>query len=118
MKFQLAMTIPFRVTTIIIYALHIIWTGLWRSVEAQAFKPNAFWFCLILGTILLVSAFLHQFGKTKLASLLSVSIAIIALSFYLYSFISNAEQDASFRVALVITSSIAFIVVSLLPSAK
>ncbi|MFC4991970.1 hypothetical protein [Rubritalea tangerina] len=103
-------------TFTVCYALHLILTGLWRSIEAQAFKPNAFWFCLTLGILSLAAAFLLQLRKVKLAKVLSCFSAALALSFYLYSFVTNAPQDSSWRVALIIISSIAILVATTFPS--
>jgi hypothetical protein len=95
------------------YALHIIWTGLWRSVEAQTFKPNAFWFCLSMGMAALVGAYLYRIQIPRIATLVAAGVTLIVLTFYLFSFITNSEQDASFRVALIILTSIAELVVIL-----
>ena len=99
----------------VLYALHIIWTGLWRSLEAQAFKPNAFWFCLTMASGALAGAFLYRIGRQKLGTAVTTAVASIVLVFYLYSFITNAAQDASFRVALIITTSLAELVIVLFP---
>jgi hypothetical protein len=99
----------------VLYGLHIIWTGLWRSVEAQTFKPNAFWFCLTMGMVALVGAFLYRIQMPRIATVVAAGVTLITLTFYLYSFITNSEQDASFRVALIILTSIAELVVILFP---
>lgn len=106
---------PHRSLFTVLYALHIIWTGLWRSIEAQAFKPNAFFFCLTMALLALVGAFFFKTGRGKIGTIVAVSVSAIVLIFYLYSFVTNAEQDASFRVALIITSSIAALVILLSP---
>ena len=102
----------------VFYGLHIMWTGLWRSIEAQAFKPNAFWFCLTMALAALVGAYLFRIGKHRIATIVTASTVLIVLTFYLYSFITNSAQDASFRVALIITSSVAEMVVILFPAAR
>ena len=102
----------------VFYGLHIMWTGLWRSIEAQAFKPNAFWFCLTMALAALVGAYLFRIGKHRIATIMTAGTVLIVLTFYLYSFITNSVQDASIRVGLIITSSVAELVVILFPAVR
>lgn len=51
----------------VLYALHLIWTGLQANIQAQAYKPNALWFCLVLGLMALAGAFLFRLNQTKAA---------------------------------------------------
>ena len=53
------------------FALIVIWTGLHR-IEASAFKPNAFYFCLVTGAIGIAAGFMFWLGKSKTARLLGL----------------------------------------------
>ena len=91
----------------IVYGLFMIWTGLLRSIEAQAFKPNAFYFCMVVGVLSIVGGFLFRADKREPAILLTLIAVGTALVFYLSCFIGQPKKDASFRVALAIVASIA-----------
>lgn len=90
----------------ITYALFMIWTGLLRSIEAQAFKPNAFFFCLFVGVLSIIGGFLFRAERRCSAATLTAVAAGIALAFYMYCFVTQPEKDASIRVALAIVASI------------
>jgi hypothetical protein len=102
----------------VLYALHLFWTGLWRSIEAHAFKPNAFYFCLTFALIALAGAYLYRIGKDKAATAVTGVTVLIVLAFYIYCFVTNAAEDASFRVALIIITSVAELVVISFPPAR
>ena len=90
----------------ILYALLILSVGLWRSIEAGVFKPNAFYFCLAVSVLTITGAFMIR-GCMKLVGLVLALVATAtALAFYLWCFITKPEQDASIRVALAIVSSV------------
>ena len=89
----------------ILYSLFIFWTGLLRSIEAQAFKPNAFYFCLTVGLLAIIGGFLFRSRMQWAAVTISSIAAGIALAFYLYCFVTQPEKDASVRVALAIIAS-------------
>lgn len=90
----------------IVYGLFMIWTGLLRCIEAQAFKPNAFWFCLAVGILSMLGAFLFRSGKRIPAITLTTIATGIALAFYVYCFVIQPEKDATVRVALAIVASV------------
>ena len=90
----------------IVYGLFLIWTGLLRSIEAQAFKPNAFYFCFVVGILSIVGGFLFRAGKRWPAIVLTAIAAGTALVFYMNCFIVQPEKDASVRVALAIVASV------------
>lgn len=91
----------------ILYGLFMIWTGLLRGIEAQAFKPNAFYFCMVVGVLSIIGGFLFRAEKRWPAISLTLVAAGITLAFYLSCFIGQPEKDASVRVALAIVASIA-----------
>jgi peptidoglycan/LPS O-acetylase OafA/YrhL len=89
------------------YGLFMIWTGLLRSIEAQAFKPNAFYFCIAIGSLAIVSAFLFRSDRKHSAVALSAIASATALIFYVGCFVGQPEKDATVRVALAIVASVA-----------
>ncbi len=91
---------------IVAYALHLFWTGLWASIAAQELKLNAFWFCLLLGTVCVIGGVMYRLEKTRLARLLVTPAAALVMGFYVYSFVNDPNVDATFRVGLIILSSI------------
>lgn len=97
------------------YGLLIIWTGLLRGIEAKAYKPNALWFCMFMGFLAIFAGFLYRLEKRLLASVLGIITLSIVFSFYLKSFMTNPQEDATYRVGLIILASIAELVVILLP---
>jgi hypothetical protein len=99
----------------ILFGLHVIWTGLWRNIQAAAYKPNALWFCLAIGLMAIVAGFLYRKGQERSASVTAFIAVTIVLSFYFKEFISQPEQEANFRVGLIILSSIAQFVVIFMP---
>lgn len=106
----------YRVLLTLIYSLHLIGTGLLRSIEAQAYKPNSLWFCLVTGLLIIAGAALLQKGSRWVGLTLCGAITLLVLGFYLYSFISNPEKDANLRIGSVILSSIAALLVLFFPS--
>lgn len=101
----------------VLYALHLIWTGLQANIQAQAYKPNALWFCLVLGLMALAGAFLFRLDQTKAARSVTGFVVALVFGFYLYCFIKDPAVDATMRVGLILLSSIAEAVVVFLPAA-
>ena len=91
----------------ILYGLFMIWTGLLRSIEAQAFKPNAFYFCFAVGILSVIGGFLLRADKRWPAIVLTSIATGTALVFYLNCFIGQPEKDATIRVGLAIIASLA-----------
>lgn len=102
----------------LIYAMVILWTGIQRSIDAQAFKPNAFWFCTFVSLLAIVSAYLFRFKLSTVAKILGGAGGVIALSFYAYCFIVQPEQDANLRVGVAIVASLGYVSLILLPAEK
>ena len=102
----------------ILFGFHVIWTGLWRNIQAAAYKPNALWFCLIIGLVAIVAGFLYRKGLERTASITAFCVAAIVFGFYFKEFITKAEQEANFRVGAIILSSIAQLVVVFLPQKR
>ena len=102
-----------------LFGLVVIWTGLERSVEAVAFKPNAFFFGLVCGLMAIAAAFLFRWKLQWPAYIVSVITFVFVCGFYTYCFVIQPDKDATMRVARVILASIAFIsFVGLAPSQK
>lgn len=101
----------------ILYGLLLIWTGLWRSILAQEFKPNAFYFCLVTGLIAIAAGYAYRLGKRWIGASLALLAVGPVLSFYTYCFITDPASDATYRVALAILASIAQLCVITLPRA-
>jgi len=99
----------------LLFGLFVIWTGLLRSIEALAFKPNAFYFCLTMGLVAILAAFVYRMNRPKIATCIAVSAGAMVLGFYLYCFITQPEKDANVRVALVIVAAFAQLALVLLP---
>ena len=99
----------------ILFGLFVIWTGLLRCIEAQAFKPNAFWFCLTMGLIAIAAGYAYRIGQTKIATVVAVFAGVFVLAFYVYCLITQPEKDATYRVAMVIVAALAQISFILLP---
>jgi peptidoglycan/LPS O-acetylase OafA/YrhL len=106
---------PHRDLFTLLFGLHLIWTGLWRSIQAAAYKPNSLWFCLIIGLVAIVAGFLYRKRLERAASITAFCAAAIIFTFYFREFITQPEKDATFRVGLIILSSIAQLVVIFLP---
>ncbi|MEO2023060.1 MAG: hypothetical protein ABGX05_14670 [Pirellulaceae bacterium] len=100
----------------ILYGLFVIWTGLLRGIEAQAYKPNSLWFCLAMGLLCIAAGYLFRLNKTAAATMTSLVAAAFVLSFYLYCFICKPAGDATVRVGLVIVASIGFLAMIFLPA--
>ena len=99
----------------IIYGLVLISTGLLRGIEAQAYKPNALFFCLTFGVIAIAAGYLYRLNKGIAGSIVAMLAAVPVLSFYFYCFVIQPEKDANLRVGTAIVASIAQIIVSTLP---
>ena len=102
----------------IIYGLHLVWTGLWRGVDAQAYKPNALWFCTACGVLAIVAGVCYRINQRTAGAVIGLLVSVTVLAFYLNCFITQPEKDANFRVALAILSSWSAIVTVLLPGAR
>jgi len=102
----------------IIFGLFVVWTGLLRSVEAQEFKPNAFYFCLTMGLIAIAAGFLYRLDRPAIGTCIAVAAGAMVLGFYIYCFIKQPEKDANIRVALVIVAALAQLSLVLLPVKK
>ena len=100
----------------ILYGLLTIWTGLHRGIEAKAYKPNALWFCLVMGAVAIAAGFLYRLEKRVAAAFMATVAVAVVLSFYLTCFITEPAKDATFRVGIIILASIAQLVVVLLPA--
>jgi peptidoglycan/LPS O-acetylase OafA/YrhL len=99
----------------ILYGLLTIWTGLWRGIEAQAYKPNALWFCLVTGIAAIAAGFLYRMNKRPAAMITALVVVVLVLGFYFHCFIAQPEKGATFRVGLIVVASIGELVVILLP---
>ena len=99
----------------IVFGLFVIWTGILRSIEAQAFKPNAFWFCLAMGLLAIVGGYLFRIGRARIATVVSALAGLIVLLFYVNCLIVQPESDATYRVGLVIVAAIGHLALVFLP---
>lgn len=111
-------TMRHRWLFILLYALHLIWTGLLANIQAQAYKPNALWFCLILGFAALAGAYLFRLDRTTAARWITGPVIALVFGFYLYSFIKDPAVDATMRVGLILLASVAAAAVVFLPAAR
>jgi hypothetical protein len=102
----------------ILFGLFIIWTGLLRSIEAQEFKPNSFWFCVVAGSLAIAAGFLFRLNRNWLGWIFAMLAVAPVLSFYVYCFISQPEKDATYRVGLAIIAAIAELCVIMLPRSR
>ena len=101
----------------IFYGLFTIWTGLLRGIEAHAYKPNALWFCLVMGSLAIAAGYLFRLGRNLAGLALGLFATLVVLGFYLYSFITAPAEDATVRVGLIIVASIGHLAVLTLPPA-
>ncbi len=99
----------------IIFGLFVVWTGILRSIEVQAFKPNAFWFCLAMGLLAILGGYLFRLGRARIATGVSASSGLIVLVFYVNCLIVQPESDATYRVGLVIVAAIGQLALTFLP---
>ena len=99
----------------IVFGLFVIWTGILRSIEAQAFKPNAFWFCLTMGLLAIAGGYLFRLGRNRIATGLAAAAGLIVFVFYVNCLIVQPEKDACYRVGLVIVAAIAQLALVFLP---
>lgn len=102
----------------ILFGLFVIWTGLLRGIEAQAYKPNSLWFCLVMGLLCIAGGYLFRFRKTLLAAAVSTFATLLVLAFYFYCFVSQPEKDASYRVGLIIVAAIGYLALIYLPPVR
>ena len=91
---------------------------MWRGIDAAAYKPNALWFCLVLGLVSIGAAFCYRLGKDRVATIAASFAAIVVFIFYFREFITSPEKEANFRVGLIILSSIAQLVVVSFPARR
>ena len=110
--------LSYRWLLTILYGLLLIWTGLQRSIEAQEFKPNAFWFCLVTGILAIAAGYAMRVERKWLGTILASLALFPVLVFYLNCFITQPEKDATYRVALAILASIGELCVITIPRAK
>ncbi|MDG2468239.1 MAG: hypothetical protein P8M80_03095 [Pirellulaceae bacterium] len=101
----------------VLYGLWVIWTGLSRSIEAGAYKPNSLWFCLTMGIVGIAAGFFFRLQRHRLAMALGLSSSGIVLLYYFFSFVNQPENDATIRVGLMIVASIGYIAMILMPRA-
>lgn len=109
---------PMKPYVTIFFGLFVVWTGLLRSVEAQEFKPNAFYFCLTMGLIAIAAGFVYRLDRRVIATCIAVAAGAMVLGFYVYCFIKQPDKDANIRVALVIVAALAQLSLVLLPAKK
>ena len=99
----------------LLYAMVILWTGIQRSIDAQAFKPNAFWFCTFVSFLAILYAYLFRLKFPRLAKWFGGVGGGLALAFYVYCFMVQPEQDANLRVGVAIVASLGYVSLILLP---
>jgi|EP01047_Picozoa_sp_COSAG01_P026199 hypothetical protein len=98
------------------FGLLLIGTGLLRSVEAQAFKPNAFWFCLVTGLLAIGAGYLFRLGKSRTGVAVAATTSLLVICFYMYCLITQPEKDATYRVCIAIMAGFAELSLILLPA--
>ncbi len=99
----------------ILFGLLTIWTGLLRGIEARAYKPNALWFCVVLGLTAIAAGFLHRLGRPRAATTTALGAGLVVLGYYFHTFTTAPEEDATLRVGVVIVGAIAHLTIALLP---
>ncbi|MEL7499159.1 MAG: hypothetical protein AAFN77_16245 [Planctomycetota bacterium] len=102
----------------IVYAMLMMGVGMQRCIEAQAFKPNAFYFCLAVAVVAIVAGYCFRVSWHWLGGGLAVLASAAALAFYMYCLIVQPEKDATVRVGVAIVGSVGFLAFALLPSRK
>lgn len=107
---------PMKCYASILFGLLLIGTGLMRSIEAQAFKPNAFWFCLVTGLLAIGAGYLFRLGKSRTGVIVAVSTSVLVISFYMYCLITQPEKDATYRVCAALLAGFAELSLVLLPN--
>ena len=80
----------------ILFGLHVIWTGLWRNIQAAAYKPNALWFCLVLGLATIVAGFLYRKKLDRAASITAFCAAALVFGFYFREFATKPAAEARY----------------------
>lgn len=98
------------------YAMIMLWIGIQRCIDAQAFKPNAFWFCVAVGGLSIVAGYLFRLRHVTIARLVGSVASLMALSFYVYCLIVQPEKDANVRVGMAIVASAGYLSLILLPA--
>ena len=106
------------VASTLLFSLHLLATGLLRSIEAQGYKPNSLWFCFISALLIILGAALIQKNFRFIGKLLCGAITLLVFVFYLYSFISAPEKDANLRVGAIILTSFAQLIILFFPKGK
>ena len=100
----------------ILFGLFVIWTGLLASIEVREFKPKAFWFCMVTGLVCIVGGFLYRLEKRQTGrNHVTLPAAGLVLGYYLFTFVTQPEQDATMRVGLAIVAATGQMVVMILP---
>ena len=94
----------------------LIGTGLLRSIEAQAFKPNAFWCCLVTGLLAIGAGYLFRLGRSRTGVVVATITSLLVISFYMYCLVTPPEKDATYRVCLAILAGFAELSLVLLPA--
>ena len=64
----------------VLYRLLTVWTGLLRGVEAKAYKPNALWFCMVMGLVSIAAGFLYRLEKKRSAAVTALAPVVIVFS--------------------------------------
>ena len=105
-------------TYALLYGIYTIGTGLLRSIEAQAYKPNSLYFCFVMGALIIASGFLHRLDKKRIAGVMACIATLLILGFYLTQFIGRSETEANLRVGGIIIASVAFLSFYFLPQTK
>lgn len=98
-----------------VFALLVLWTGLWRCIEVREFKPNAFFFCLVMSLLSMLAGFFYWQRKDKLGMVFGAVTAAMVLGYYLFAFTTEPEKDATYRVGLIIIAATAQLIAVLLP---
>lgn len=95
-----------------------MWTGLLRVIEAKAYTPGALWFCFVMGIVSITAGFLYRLEKKLSAAITALIPVIFVLGFYLYRFIGQPEDNATYRVGVIILASITELIVILMPDSS
>ena len=92
--------------------------GLLRCIEAQAFKPNAFYFCFVTGLLAIACGYMYWLGKNKLGMILGLASGGFVFGYYLFTFVSEPEVDANMRVGIAIVAALGQLIVVTLPERR
>ena len=63
-----------------------------RMLEAQAYKPNALWFCLAMGLVAIAGGFLYRMQKER-AAMITTSNLVVATSKLSKTVFGNLSRD-------------------------